>query len=255
MRRMSLAVVVLCVFAAVSHVQGQVARNVIIMIADGQGFNTVEATRYYTGQTPVQMTFELQAAVSTYSASGLQRSRPYPDARLGYDPAKAWYVDYPSWPGLATDSSSAATAIYTGIRTHDGMVSMATDGKTPLITIAEIADYHGKATGAVSTVQWCHATPGSFWAHSPSRGNYADIAREMVYESGLDVIIGAGHPGYDDNGAARTTEPAKWDYKCVGGQETWQQLLSGTTGRGWTFTDSKARLDYLRAMLKKRPAP
>ena len=52
-------------------------------------------------------------------------------------------------------------------------------------------------------VEWSHATPAGFVAHNVSRNNYAAIAQEMIDSSATDVIMGAGNPDFDDNGAAR----------------------------------------------------
>ena len=61
-------------------------------------------------------------------------------------------------------------------------------------------------------------------AHNVSRNNYSDIANEMLKESATDVILGAGHPFYDDNGKIKSYA----NYKYVGGAETWNALLDGT---------------------------
>jgi alkaline phosphatase len=206
---------------------GAKAKNVIIMIADGWDFNQTAALQYYTGKKPVYLDFKVKFPVSTFSASGIRN--PYPNAKPGYDPAVAWVSDgngglKPNaayFLGPATDSAAAATALATGTKTTDGFVNMSTD-KKPLVTIGRLAKLAGKSAGAISSVEWSHATPAVFGdAHNASRGGYAEIAREMI-NSDIDVIMGAGSPMFDDNGA-----PATKTYEFVGGQDTWKKLVDG----------------------------
>jgi len=209
------------------------AKNVILLISDGCGFNHVDAASLFEyGKTGVQVYegFPFRVAVSTYSYTGKSG-----ELKLGeYDPSKAWadpqYVTrgYP-------DSASASTAMSTGHKTYDGAIGMDTN-REPLLHAWEKAERVGKATGVVTSVQWSHATPAAFVAHNESRKNYAAIAREMIMESATDVIMGCGHPWYDAKGLAKTT-PNKFDY--VGGQETWHALAAGEAG-GDADGDGKA---------------
>lgn len=94
------------------------------------------------------------------------------------------------------------------------------------------------ATGVVTSVPWSHATPAGFVAHNPSRNNYEAIAREMIESSATNVIMGCGHPLYDDN-----TDPRPvLSYKYVGGEPTWNALLAGTAGSG-VDVDHNGKLD------------
>ena len=92
----------------------------------------------------------------------------------------------------------------------------------------------GKAAGVISTVELSHATPAACGiAHNSNRNNYAQIANEM-FASNLDVIMGAGHPDYDNNGELRGNR----EYKFVGGEITWNNLIKGELN-GWNFIDDK----------------
>jgi alkaline phosphatase len=93
----------------------------------------------------------------------------------------------------------------------------------PLTLITEIADALGKATGAVTSVQWSHATPGAVWSHKKNRNLYADIANQMIYDSGLDVIMGCGDP----------MERSK--YKYVGGKATWADITDNDGANGFVY--------------------
>jgi alkaline phosphatase len=106
--------------------------------------------------------------------------------------------------------------------------------------------------GVISSVEWSHATPAGYVAHNVSRNNYALIAQEMINSSKTDVIMGAGHPFFTDNGAPRT--PSASNYNYVGGQTTWDALVAGTAGGDangdatadpWTLVQTEAQFAAL----------
>lgn len=192
------------------------APRVIVMIADGCGFGQREALslyRYGQPRAAVWDSFPLQLAMSTYSASG-----------KGYDPAKVW-SSIEAMTASATDSAASATAMASGVKTRNGAIGVDADGQ-PVKNAVEHAEALGLATGVVTSVTWTHATPAGFVAHQSSRGSYVDIGREMVNQSAVEVIMGAGHPFFDNDGQRR--EKPKYD--PVGGQETWDALVAGTAG-------------------------
>jgi alkaline phosphatase len=109
----------------------------------------------------------------------------------------------------------------------------------PLKHIIEYAEELGKATGVVSSVEFSHATPAGFVAHNVSRNNYAEIANEMIYDSAVDVIMGAGAPDYDNSGIPQ--DPSGKE-KYVGGPVTWADLtddymVTGADADGDGFND------------------
>ncbi len=205
--------------------------NVILMISDGMGYNTVKATGFWTHATPVYETFPVKYGVSTFSASN-------PNVPA-YDPSLAW-SDFNYVKTGATDSASAATAMATGVKNYDGQINWSVSG-APLTNIVQIAGGLGKATGVVTTVEWSHATPAGMVAHNVNRDNYAAIANEML-NSKLNVIMGAGNPGFNDNGqaAAKSTQ-------YVGGDTSWSQLTSGAHPAGWTLIQEKSEFEALAA--------
>ncbi len=199
-------------------------KNVIIMIGDGCGFNqlaTGEFYRYGRADAAVYRQFPVKLAASTFSVKG------------SYDPARAW--DGLSYIVLgATDSAAAATALATGHKTYNGAIGVDRDGK-PLQNLCERAKELGKAAGVVTSVPLSHATPAGFVAHNKGRGSYAEIGREMIERSRCDVIMGAGHPTFDNGGKQRAP---KYDY--VGGPETWGAVK---TGRPMADADGDGRPD------------
>ncbi|MFZ5517746.1 MAG: alkaline phosphatase [Candidatus Zhuqueibacterota bacterium] len=192
-----------------------IPKNIIIMIGDGCGYNHVVATNYYqTGEAGAQVyeKFPVTLGMSTYSASG-----------DGYDPTKAW-TDFSYVTHRPTDSAAAATAMSTGVKTNNGAIGV-DEKKHRLEHLVEHLEKFGKSSGVVTTVMFSHATPAGFIAHQERRDQYSDIAREMILDSPLEVIMGCGHPHYDDNG--RLLEQAKFDYTYVGGDDVWQALKQG----------------------------
>jgi alkaline phosphatase len=220
--------------------QVEVPKNIIFFIADGCGYNQVDAASYYTfGKTGKQSfeQFPIRYGMSTYPIDG-----------NGYDPDSAW-ASFDYHKKKTTDSAASATAMSTGFKTYNGAIAVDTS-KTPLVTIVELVEQKGKATGVVSSVTFAHATPASFVAHNESRGNYEAIAREMILESPVDVIMGCGHPSYDSNGGAKN----QTDYKYVGGEATWLALKEGRAqndadGDGdpdtWTLIEDRAQFQQM----------
>ena len=205
-------------------------KNVILLISDGAGFNTWTATDYYQyGQTGTQVYehFPTQVAMNTSNVD------------FGYDPNEAWTMFTYGGYGNVTDSASAATAMATGVKTDNYSIGVDVNDD-PQMNVVEYAESLGKATGVVTSVQFSHATPGSFVAHNFSRNNYADIANEML-DSDVDVIMGCGAPDYDDNGDP--IDPP-FNYTYVGGEATWDGLVAGTLA-DWTLIRSRAEFQAL----------
>jgi alkaline phosphatase len=246
------------------------AKNVIVMISDGQGFNGWMATDFFqhgaAGQQAYQQTrpdgtrpvFVGQATGSIVAANAAGDSVRNPNVLAAqdskandglafrvtpYDPARRWLGFDATFREL-TDSAAAATALFTGAKTLNGRIAVRPDGRE-VVSIAEIADSLGKATGTVTSVTTSHATPAPFGAKDASRGSYAELFRQMA-NGHLDVIIGAGHPLFDADGKPRT--PANEQaFQYVGGEELWNALRSPRGHNGFTFIDAKADFERLAA--------
>lgn len=228
-------------------------KNIIVMISDGMGFNHTLAASYYNfgkANRQVYNRFPFRFAMSTYAGSDLAGAPDTdPCVGWGYDPARAWseftYVNI-----CYTDSASAATAMATGVKTYNAAIGVDLFGQ-PVKNVVEAAEELGKATGVVTSVPISHATPAGFVAHNVHRNNYAAIAQEMIYVSAVDVIMGAGHPWYTNDGVL-TVSPISFNY--VGGESTWDDLLAGTAGNdadgdgffdSWTLIQERAEFQAL----------
>lgn len=213
-------------------------KNLIYMVADGWGENQIKATNYYMGENQAYESFPVKLFMSTFHGMGTMGSKEIGDYFTSYNSYKAWHD--PEYIKIKpTDSAPAATAMGTGEKTYDGSINMSVELQK-MKTLAEVAKEKGKAAGVISSVEFSHATPAAFGsAHNLSRNNYAEIANEML-SSKLDLIMGAGHPEYDDNGQPRTDK----EYKYVGGETTWNALKNGTLNKR-TFTDEKSRIEEI----------
>jgi alkaline phosphatase len=146
--------------------------NVILFIGDGMGFEQVRAAAMYASGTEGTLSFELfpyRAETRTKSADS-------------------------SIP----DSAAAATAIATGVKVNNGVISMALPGDgRELETLLEYFRDRGKSTGLVTTTYLTHATPACFAAHEPSRDNLAQIAADYLQQTVPQVMLGGGGNGLE----------------------------------------------------------
>ncbi len=142
-------------------------KNVVFMIGDGMGPAQVEAAGMFTG-TP--MSFEslpYQGLVTTYAAGN-----------------------------PVTDSAAAATALATGQKVSNGVISLAIPGdSSELPTLLEHYQALGRDTGLVSTAYITHATPAAFAAHETSRNNKNQIAGDYLNQTKPKVMLGGGANG------------------------------------------------------------
>ena len=147
------------------------------------------------------------------------------------DSAAVVFTDFPvigfsltsSADAFITDSGAGATALATGKKANNYMIGMAADSSKP-ITISEIAHHMGKSTGIAVTCELTHATPGSFFAHQPSRklmneigadfitgmspidlaelqerNGQSDVGSQFVKKGSIDVALGGGRKYFDTN--------------------------------------------------------
>ncbi len=232
-----------CADAAPIESSPQKAKNVILMIGDGMGFNAHVAGSYYRhgelGRQPVD-SFPVRISSTTY----MQRKKgvPIPEGQDGYPAGEFWQTIANGGNSLGetrtTDSAAASTAIHSGVKTLGGRIGMNGDEEPkPLELISQVAEKTGRKAGTLTTVPVSHATPAGFAAHNVSRSNYADIFTEMYERSPVCVIMGAGQPvAVKKKTDGQQTESL--DYKYVGSQEIWEKILAGRDAGG---QDAKGR--------------
>lgn len=89
-----------------------------------------------------------------------------------------------------TDSAASATAMATGYKTYNGVLSRSLAG-VELSTILELAQQLQKSTGIITTTEVTHATPAAFYSHVQNRGYEFEIAQQLV-TSEIDIVMGGG---------------------------------------------------------------
>jgi alkaline phosphatase len=225
------------------------ADRVILMVADGAGFNTWLATSMYLGEAgpdPFDDGTWIRLATDTYALrDGDAETGPganEQDPTFVYDPVRAWdpaptegeaggtpyFFEGYRWLRRAPDSANTATAMSTGRRTYIGAINVDGRGRPLEPTIASLADATRRAVGIVTSVPFSHATPAALaGAHDPSRRAYAELALQMLGSDRLDFVAGCGNPAFDDDGV-RVERPEPRAYRWVGGATAWRLL----TGRG-----------------------
>jgi alkaline phosphatase len=152
----------------------ETATNIILLIGDGMGFEQIKAAGYFKGTNLSFETWARLAEVQTRSAS------------------------YPT----VTDSAAAGTAMATGHKAYNGVVSLANPGDgREYETVLEYLKRKGKRTGLVTTTFMTDATPAVFGAHDLSRSHYAAIAADYLQRSRPNVLFGGGGYGMSVTGA------------------------------------------------------
>jgi len=100
-----------------------------------------------------------------------------------------------------TDSAAGMTAIVTGRKTNNGVLSQSEaavrgqkDG-APLKTILEYAEERGLSTGIITNDSVAGATPAACYAHVNNRSNTAGIIAQLGKPragNGVDLLLGPG---------------------------------------------------------------
>lgn len=237
-----IALLALSVMATAAVAEGP--KNVILMVGDGMGFHQIQAASLYAyGEPKGQPYWDYQVlATTTYADGG------------GYDPAKA-AADVEYVKSGANDSAASATTISTGVKTYRGAIGVGPDGE-PVRHLYKDAEAMGKSTGVLSTVYISHATPAAFCAHHEDRGDVDVIGEQMIRETSLDLIMGAGHPWFDGShnrigGTGEDPFAGEGSYNRIGGEEVWRDVIAGTAGAGggkapWTLVDTLAGFKALK---------
>jgi len=218
------------------------ARNIILFVGDGMGVSTVTAARILEGQRRGE--------------SGEENLLSF--ERLPYVALSKTYSVNQQTP----DSAPTMTAIITGVKTKDGMISVDQDAMpndhtsvagNELPSILMLAERGGLSTGVVTTARLTHATPAACYAHTPERDwesdnnlsaearadGFPDIARQLIefpYGNGLEVALGGGRtkflpgetvdPEYADRKGERLDKrdlTNEWQAKRRGSAYVWNK--------------------------------
>jgi alkaline phosphatase len=152
------------------------AKNVILFLGDAGGLSTLNAAGIYGHDRPQSLYIQKMDHIALSDTSSLD-----------------------SW---VTDSAAGMTAIVSGQKTNNYMLSLlpAIEGTEPrpLKTILEYAEERGLATGVITNMPVWDATPAACYAHIISRKSSGEIFSQLLHPrfgDGVDVIIGADKKG------------------------------------------------------------
>jgi alkaline phosphatase len=161
--------------AAPALAEAPKAKNVIVFLADAGGVPSVNAASLLGYGQPLKL------HVQQWPNLGLSDTTP---------------VDQ-----FVSDSANGMSAIMTGVKTHNGVISQGPDGargKTdgaPTKTLLEYAEERGLRTGVVTSQPITDATPAATYAHSNDRNKWGEIFQQAFaprFGDGVDVLFGTG---------------------------------------------------------------
>ena len=168
MRKLNAITLLTLICCLVAQITWSAPKNIFFFIGDGMGFEQVKAAGMYANGEEGTLPFEafpFQAEATTYSANN-----------------------------PVTDSAAAGTALATGFKVNNGVISMAYPGDgSELYTLLEYFKDRGKSTGLVTTTYMSHATPAAFGAHEPSRNNLPEIVTDYLYQTRPNVLYGGAN--------------------------------------------------------------
>ncbi len=213
--------------AASGAVYGASPKYVFYFIGDGMGVGQVQALRTYyknTGDADRDLQhfyqFPVAGIMTTYSADN-----------------------------DITDSAAAGTALACGTKTRNGMLGMDAD-TVALTSIAYRMKQAGRGVAVMSSVGLDDATPGSFYAFRPNRGQYYEIARQGA-ASNFDFLAGAYfRDPYGVRANTRGNVFAEYEangYMIVRGKEGYEEAVKADARRVlWLDADttSENTIDY-----------
>ncbi len=180
--------------------------NLILFIGDGMGVSHVYAAMTVSGNSMTFPAFPVTGFSRTHSANN-----------------------------YSTDSAAGGTALATGEKTNNRMISMRPDS-TVLVTLLEHARAAGKSTGIVCTSSLTDATPAVFTAHVPLRYDYRSIA-DWYASGAAEVFIGGGRkyfePGVDSAGTVQRSENVVLKLERAGYDVTYdlESFVASRSGR------------------------
>ena len=236
------------------------AKNVILFIGDGMGFNSDLAGTYYRyGEAKKQSyhAFPVHVGCTTYSLGEEEEKEGEHEEEveiLDYNPEVFWqpFPNDDQYRVEYTDSAAASTAIHGGTKTLDGKVGMDAHNK-PVELISEIAVKTGRKAGCVTSDLISRATPAAFAAHFADRGDLDTIFNQMIgRRSPLSVVMGGGQTYYAGDLAwyGESNKPKidrqKWFFG-VGYEAIWAKRKDGTVN-GFAVINTKKQFEKLASV-------
>ena len=210
-------------------------KYIVLIVFDGMDWQTTQAAAVYRSKVWYESGRGSGLAFQDYRGTktdyGYMVTSPYAkgatvdvnaqvvqelsETRGGYDPDRGGWMPWakplePEYllgksrelPHAVTDSASSATSMTSGIKSFNGSINVAHDGRQVEPIARWLQRTRGFRIGVVTSVPISHATPAAAYANNVSRGDYQDLTRDLLGLSsishrseplaGVDVLIGGG---------------------------------------------------------------
>lgn len=160
-------------------------KYIFVFIGDGMSYSQIQSAAYYLGK-------DAAGIVGDVSKSSNKEDSPVSGSLSFFDfPIVGTAQTYDA-TSFAPDSASTATSIFTGNKTHSGLIGVDITKKISYPTIAEQLKQQKKwKIGVISSVNVNHATPAAVYAHVASRKSYYEIGKQLV-ASDFEYFAGGG---------------------------------------------------------------
>ncbi len=241
------------------------AKNVILLVADGNGVGTNYATRLFAGQQQGQL--------------GEEHVLPYETPDFHSALVKTYNIN-----AQTPDSAPTAGAMNTGVKQRFNLINLGGDAihddcstvaGNELTTFAEIVTGMDKSVGVISTARLTHATPAGVYAKTANRNwedevpegctAQKDIASQLIdqmeagvvdlamgggrrYFAGTDVTLDEGGKGHRPDGVNLIETATGMGAQYAWNTETFNGLsLDGSAPVLALFNDSHMEYEADRA--------
>ena len=181
---MKRTIALIILFAVAASAAERKAKNVVLFVGDACGISVLTIAGIQAGK-PQGLFIHKMPNIGLMDTSA----------------AKLW----------VTDSAAAMTAIVTGEKTQNGVISQSAsavrgkqDGET-LKTILEYAEEHGLSTGVITNDVVTGATAAACYSHSNDRRKSGEILAQLLkprFGDGVDILIGTAGKVLADASAA-----------------------------------------------------
>jgi alkaline phosphatase len=186
-------------------------KYVFIFLADGGGSTQMEITRQYNRQIHNEG-MAITDKIIKQGTLGLMTTH--------------------SGDFLSTDSAAAATALASGCKGKNAVLSICADGSIPK-TVMEVAKEKGMRVGLVTNAAIYDASPAAFLSHVENRRNYSGIVDQYL-KMAPDLLLGGGRDYFLPKGQG-------------GGQRKDEvDLIKLFVSKGYQYVSDKSELERVK---------
>ena len=161
----TIVLLLLCAFVA----GARQPKYIFYFIGDGLGINHIYGTELYNAAVHPEMERGGKLSFTDF-------------------PIRSYVTNHSS-SSLVTDSSAAATALASGVKTVNGYMGVDADVK-PAKSLTELLSARGLYVGVATNVAVNHATPSAFFGHDQSRSSYGTLFEQLL-ASEVDFAAGS----------------------------------------------------------------